>query len=122
MSEFENPDLHVTIANKVVTDDVAAVEVHVWLNDSEYYIGKGASRRDPSDKVDHETGFKLALGRALRDVGRGILREGNDRVKEADAFSKQQKAASDAARAKKVRPQIPAETPRIKLTSSFWSY
>lgn len=113
MTEYENPELHVTIANKIVTDDVAAVEVHVWVNDSEYYVGKGASRRDPEDKVDHETGFKLALGRALREVGRGLLREGNERVRDADQFAKQQKAASEAARSKKKPPSPPFELPVV---------
>lgn len=101
MSDFENPAVHVIVTDSVVTDDVAAVEVNVWINESEYYIGKGTSRRDPEDKVDHETGYKIALGRAIREVGRGILREGNERVKDADAFKKQQQQATEAAKARK---------------------
>jgi len=95
-----NPDVAIIVTNAVVTDSVAAIEVGVWVNGdgaAEYFVAKGDSRRDPRDKNDPEVAFKLALGRAIRQVGRDILSDGQTKVREHDHVARRQAEASKAA-------------------------
>lgn len=104
MTNYESPNITINVSELVVTDDIAGVEVFISIDGTDHYIGKAGSRRDPQDRVDHEIALKLALGRALRTAGRGILAEAQKKVRQADKFRKSQEAASLKAREYKNRP------------------
>jgi Domain of unknown function (DUF1876) len=95
------PQLDSRVVHAIFTDDVAAVEVEVWINGKEYYSAKGSARRDPADHHNPEIAIKLALGRAYRKVGREILHEAQGLVRDADHVAKMQKMATLAAIEKK---------------------
>lgn len=84
------------------TDDVVVAEADIWLEDSsEYYTSKASSRRDPSDTPNSETGLKLALGRAIRQLGREILKDGQALVRQAEVKRQAQEQAAEESRARK---------------------
>lgn len=88
--------------NIIETEDVVAVEVSTWVGQS-FFFASGSSKRDPADKQNPEIGLQLALGRAVRQLGREILKSANYLVREEDARAKKQKEASEAA--KKLRAE-----------------
>ena len=47
-------------------------------------LGRGVARRDPHDKHNPTIGQQLALGRALEDAARRILKRANGEVKHAE--------------------------------------
>lgn len=96
----EDPDVTIQVANIVVTDDAAAVEVNLWLNHHELFTAREVSRRDPHDRNDPEIGIKLALGRAIRQLGRNILAEGQAKVRQTDKVSRRQRQATQDHKAK----------------------
>lgn len=87
----------------ISTDDATAVEIAVWINENELFLAKAVSRRDPIDPVNPEIGLKLALGRAIRQLGRDILKEANMLVSEQDERRKRQTEASDRAHSLKIK-------------------
>lgn len=84
------------------TDDVVVAEAEVWLDGGyEFYTSKASSRRDPSDTPNAETGLKLALGRAVRQLGREILKDGQALVRQAEIKRQSQEQAAEESRARK---------------------
>lgn len=79
------------------TGDVTAVEVQVIINDT-LFTGRGTARRDPADLPDPKLALELATGRALRDVGRRMLREANVQIRANAEASRQREDASFKAR------------------------
>ncbi len=93
--------INIRLAN---TDDVVVAEVDVWVdgnNGYEYYTSKASSRRDPSDTPNTDIGLKLALGRAIRQLGREILKDGQALVREAENKRQSQLEAAEASRIRK---------------------
>jgi hypothetical protein len=96
-----DPTVRISTRTINVDSDVIAVEVEAVVNGFDYYFAKAASRRHPEDKQDSELGTKLAVGRAIRQIGRDILRDAQERVRENDKALDSQKQASEDARKKK---------------------
>ena len=64
----------------------------------------GTAKTAAPDKFEPEVGYKIALGRALRDLGRQNLKEGQEEVHAKDRIRQKQEEASRAAlEAKKQR-------------------
>lgn len=57
------------------------------------YYGVGSARLNEEDKYDEKIGLKLAIGRAIKDLGREIEREGWAEVRSRD---NQRKAQAEA--------------------------
>lgn len=83
------------------TEDAVVAQVEVNIDFADRIVVRGVSRRDPDDRVNNEIGFKLALGRALRQAGRELLRDAQGLVREAARERESQLAATEAARAAK---------------------
>ena len=101
-SVAEDPKINLAVTNVVITDDVAAVEVERWINNYEFFVAKGSAKRDPRDSPDAEIALKLSLGRAIRQLGREILGEGQHLVREVDAIKRRQQEATEAQRERKI--------------------
>lgn len=79
------------MSNEPVVFD-AKIDVQVFQDDNYCSVTlfgpewetSGHARRNPDDVVDRETGFVLALGRALENAGRKLTKRGNGLVKHAD--------------------------------------
>jgi hypothetical protein len=103
------------VTQLIETGNVIAVEVEATLPDWEVYTSAGTAVCDPKDKFNPEVGLKLALGRAIRQIGRDILHEGQASVHAADKARKSQEEASakglalKAARAKKAKKEVAAK-------------
>lgn len=90
------------------TDDVVVAEADIYLDEGfEYYTSRASSRRDPSDSPNVEIGLKLALGRAIRQLGREILKDGQDLVREAEKKRQRQEEAAEEAKARKAQKGRP---------------
>lgn len=94
------PSSHMSIAVHG-NGDVTVVKASLELDNYEVFEAVGASRRDPQDSKNNEIGVKLALGRAIRQIGRDILREAQDGVREAEIRRRKQLDAAEAARFRK---------------------
>jgi hypothetical protein len=81
-------------------EDATVVKASAWIGD-DYYESVGSARRDPRDIPNASIGLNLAVGRAIRQLGRDILSDGQERVREADEFSKRQAEAGAEARKRK---------------------
>lgn len=92
---------HIFVLQLVATDDVVAAEVGAWVG-PELYTAEGTSKRDKKDKPDTTVGLKLALGRAIRQLGRNILHDGQLAVHEADKLRQAQAKAGEEARKRAV--------------------
>lgn len=109
MNEFHNYIQHVYDGpasvevgiNSITDGDVVAVEATAWINGVDLYKVSASSRRDPHDPCNPEIGVKLAVGRALRQLGREILKEGQDGVRRQDKARRTQELASQEARNRK---------------------
>lgn len=71
------PDLNVFVAG----DDNAIIAEVVYLDEHIKVIVSASSKRMDEDAYNERIGSHLAVGRALRDVGRAILKDGNELVK-----------------------------------------
>jgi hypothetical protein len=95
------------VVNAITSIDIIATEdvITVVANDfSERHQAVGVSRRHPDDQQDQDLGLMLAQGRALRQLGRNILREANEQVrKNADAARRQEEASQAAKKARNAR-------------------
>lgn len=80
------------------------------------YIAIGTSKRDPQDEYDPEVGVQLAFGRAVRQLGREILKNANAQVKEADAARLKRAEGQRKALIQKAARRIEAKESR-SLTS-----
>lgn len=97
-----NPEPSAVMSIKVHgTGDVTVVKAELDIDGYEIFISTGASRRDPNDLRNNEIGVKLALGRAIRQIGRDILREAQEGVRGAEAKRRKQLDAAEAARFRK---------------------
>lgn len=63
--------------------DCTIVEVMATVGYTDY-TAIGSSKRDPIDDYDPEIGVELAMGRAIRQLGREILKNANAGIREAD--------------------------------------
>jgi hypothetical protein len=108
-TEINEPTADVTVT--ILTDgDVTVVKAGVildydsnssWFSDYEVVE---SSRRNPGDPENDEIGVKLAVGRAIRSLGRMIHRDAQESVREqAEREDKQREAAERAALAKAAR-------------------
>lgn len=59
------------------------------------FTASGASKCDEHDTFDVATGAQLAIGRAVRQLGREIYKAGNDTVRANDKIRAKQKAESE---------------------------
>lgn len=90
------------------TDDVVVAEAEIVLDGGyEYYAARSSSRRDPSDAPNSEIGTKLAIGRAVRQLGREILKDGQSLVREQERARRKQAEAAEKAKDKKAnKPRV----------------
>lgn len=100
MNRTSDVSYHVIKITCIGDEDATVAHVDFVLNNDEYFTA-GSSRRSPEDKDDAEIGYKLAMGRAFRLLGRELLKDGNKAVKRAAKQRAAQQAASDAAKAKR---------------------
>lgn len=100
MNRTSDVSYHVIKITCIGDEDATVAHVDFVLNNDEYFTA-GSSRRSPEDKDDAEIGYKLAMGRAFRLLGRELLKDGNKAVKKAAKQRAAQQAASDAAKAKR---------------------
>lgn len=125
---FEVSDEGITIDKVVKADGVVAVQVSATIDVGytvDEYVATGAAKCDPRDKADPEIGTKLALGRAIRQLGRDILKDAQNLVnanarvirqqEEAAALARSQKAARAEA-AQKAVAKTPAKRAAKKAT------
>ena len=72
-----NDDIRVVIDAEVATDQCKATVAEVQATDGYGfdYVAHGAAVRVDPDVYDETVGTKLALGRALRDLGREMIRD-----------------------------------------------
>lgn len=73
----------------------------VFIGDEYFDPTIGSAVRDGDDRFDLETGLQLAVGKALRNLGRDILRSGRARVAEADVLKAKEQAAHERDRARR---------------------
>lgn len=100
-----------------ITDERAqtvSAEASVTIGDTNYKA-TGTAKTAAPDRFDPVVGEEIALGRALRQFGRNILKTGQeqvhaaDKVREAQEEAKRRNAARRAAR----RPLLSFSRPRI---------
>jgi hypothetical protein len=95
-------DVSLELLTSINHRDFSVVEVVLGVKGSdclpsgrleEGLVGLGFSKRDPIDKANPSLGFDLALGRAITDLGRKVMRRANGRVKQLDdlAFERDQR-------------------------------
>lgn len=90
MDGFEidvNPaKLHVAMAEIHRDKNLFVVEAAIFDGDEEFSVveSRGIARRNPEDHPDREVAEKLAIGRALQNLGTALLRQANGRVKMID--------------------------------------
>jgi hypothetical protein len=96
-------DNAIYVISTISNDDVTAVKVGAVVDDWDTYEAIGVSKRDPRDKPNKSIAAKLALGRAIRQLGRDILHDGHAEVAQADAVRASQEAASAAGRERKAK-------------------
>lgn len=89
-----------SIAQEFVHDDVVGVVVEAQVG-YDLFVANGVAKRDPGDDANTEIGLKLAMGRAVRQLGREILKDANRLVSEAAAVKQSQDKAREAARKRK---------------------
>lgn len=92
----------------IQNEDVTAVRASLNCFGSGMWISKtavGTAKRHSVDKADPQLGIELATGRALRQLGRELLKDGNKKVNrqkdlhDAEVLAKaERKAASDVKR------------------------
>lgn len=86
----------------VGNDDAVVAKATINFFGGEDYVSvTESSKRDAGDPVNHEIGTKLAIGRALRQLGRELLRDAQEGVREQARVKKAQEEAAAAAREKK---------------------
>ena len=91
-----------------------AVEAEMLLGDT-IYSASGTSKCDPVDQFDDLVGYQLAVGRAIRQLGREVYRTGNEAVKKNDRVRAKQ--AEEAEKVFKVK-QAKAKAKRKEFLSS----
>lgn len=75
--------------SKVVTDDVAAVEVSFDFNDGRGAISaSGSSKRHPKDNPNSEIGLSLAASRAFAQLSERLEDNANGQIVMAQLLSK----------------------------------
>lgn len=85
-------------------NDVFVAKVTASLDGYLHFEATGSSRRDPSDPENYELGLKLAVGRALRDLGRQIHREAQEDIRiQSDKDKRQAEAQAEAHKRKNER-------------------
>jgi hypothetical protein len=116
---FTNPTPNVQLhINVLGTDDVVVAQAQAVIEGTDVFTATGSSRRDPSDPVSYETGAKLAIGRAVRQLGRNILHDGQDLVRAQDVIKKTQIAAAEAARKRKATKAAAAKKAATKKVAA----
>lgn len=98
MLNFVNDDDDPGILDTLVVSSTHATVVRVSLNTGKKtYVRHGTSRRDPSDTFDPQLGYDLAMGRALRAIGRAVLKDANAEVRKRERRKQSHLAASRVA-------------------------
>jgi hypothetical protein len=113
---FEEVCNTISVRKIIATDDVVAVEVDAVVDGFNFYSAKGVARRDAADEPNVSIGLKLALGRAIRQLGRDILHDGHLDVYFADKALESQRQASEEGRARKAKRVAAAKKATKKAT------
>lgn len=115
------------VTTLTIVDDRAetvSVEASTKVGDKVYRT-TGTSKTAAPDRFDPVVGEEIALGRALRQLGRDLLKTGQSQVHEADKVrelqeqAKRRNAALRAARRPLLsisRPRIVSTRPRVPTT------
>ena len=115
-------------SNVVLTIIVGKSSVSVeaeTLIDDRIYAASGTSKCDAVDTFDPATGFQLAIGRAIRQLGRDIYKVGNEKVHAADKVRAKQKAEQERllkvkqAKAKAARKQFLSEQKKSGVSKTL---
>lgn len=87
-----------------VDEDAGIVVVEAYYESTGISIRTvGSSKASQGDKFDLQTGYELAFGRALRKLGRQLISDGYDRVREQDQIKQSQRAAIERKRSARTR-------------------
>lgn len=78
------------------------VSAYVYLN-NKLYLAEAEAIRHPDDRQNDEIGDGLAVGRAIRQLGRNILRDAQNNVRREEKRREAEKAAIEARRAESER-------------------
>lgn len=93
------------VQTRAIVDEaegIVAVYIEMYIGDTPWFV-TGSAKCSSQDKFDLETGYNLAYGRALRQLGRELLHEGNAAVAAADRDRQRQLEAAEKARVKRER-------------------
>lgn len=90
MAELFETEIVVTFT----TDWKKVVIAEAMLEGDRTYISTASASVDPGDQFDFDTGVNLAVGRAVRQLGRDILNQGQKTVHKKDKARRIQKQKS----------------------------
>jgi len=86
-------------AYATVDEDTGIIAVEAFYESQGVSVrAVGSSKASQGDKFDLQTGYELAFGRALRKIGRQLISDGYDRVREQDQIKQSQRAAIERKR------------------------
>lgn len=86
--------------NVIVDEARGVISAEAFYNGANRpYYGVGSARLNEEDKYDETIGLKLAVGRAIKDLGREIEREGWAEVRSRDEERQAQKEANEKRKA-----------------------
>jgi len=111
------------IANIIVDEKAEVVTAEVGVDvDGVFYSAVGTSKTAHPDKFDPEIGVKIATGRAIRQLGRNILKDGQDEVHRRDRVRQAQIEQSERAREIRAARGRAFPSPRDELLKAiFWN-
>jgi len=93
------------------TDEATVVTATAVVAGTVYEVAE-SSKKDDKDRANAEIGIKLAAGRAIRQLGRNILRDANDLVRKQEharltaEIAKKEKKKASAARAAEYKKPV----------------
>lgn len=87
----------------VTGDDTAKVAEATTIFNDRYVSAIGVSKRDPSDRPNETIGTNLAVGRAVRQLGRKILAETNADIRKAAHAAERQRQAHEETVSRKIK-------------------
>jgi len=79
-----NNHWYVDVSITVMEDSNVVVAVADYVSESFPHSATGSSKRDPSDKYDREVGVNLAIGRALENLSKRLIRKAEGITKHHD--------------------------------------
>jgi hypothetical protein len=98
--------VQVTVADKATValvdiDPPIHVKHEIDLFPEDSYSAGGLALKGPGDTFNQEVGEKLAVGRALVNLGNRLIREANGKVKHHDDMREQKKRQAEAREVKR---------------------